>query len=235
MKTLIEPMDLQCDVDLGVYFPEKPQVEFRTLQKHLKEALDSHTSMGVVVKQNCVRLNYVNDFHIDLPIYHVAKNGKTIFYGSQGKNWIPSDPKKFILWFKIKTNGKPRLVRTIRYLKAWANNVKVKTGKKMPSGLVLTLWAIKYYKDSPRDDLAFTYTSLNIYKNLKGTSVSKWEAKMPIAPFDNTLERFTSSQRNAFLDELKEMAVNAAECICAKNSIASLIKWRKIFGVRFNS
>ncbi len=233
MKTLIEPPDLKCDVDLGVYFKEKPKVSFVTLQRYLKEALDNHTSLGIELKQNCVRLNYVFDFHIDLPIYYLGRNVETIYFGSRNADWVHSDPRKFIEWFKAKTIGKSRLVRIIRYFKAWSSYIKYKKAKKMLSGLALTLLVIRFYKDTSRDDVAFCKTALSIYKYLKETPVDNWLIKMPVSPYDNVIDRLTYSQRNSFLDEFKEMTIIASEAITSTNSRTAQMKWRKIFGQQF--
>jgi hypothetical protein len=233
MKTLIEPPNLKCDVDLGVYFYDRPSVSYSTIQKYLKEALDKHTTQGVELKQKCVRLHYVFDFHIDLPIYYMGKNGKTIYFGSRSEEWIPSDPRKFILWFKLKTNGKPQLVRIIRYFKSWAANIQHRSARKMPSGLALTLLTINFYRKSSRDDVAFCLTALSIYKHLNDYYVSDWSIKMPVAPYDNVIERFSNTQRNAFLNELKEMSTLVSQAVTSNNRRAALMKWRKIFGQQF--
>ncbi len=233
MKTLIEPPNLECDVDLGVYFGEKPPVTYNTIQKYIKEALDTHTSRGVELKQKCVRLHYAFDFHIDLPIYYMGQNRKTIYFGSRSEEWIPSDPRKFISWFNLKTKGKPQLVRIIRYFKAWSANIQHRSARKMPSGLALSLLAINFYRKSSRDDVAFCLTALSIYKHLNDYYVSDWSVKMPVAPYDNVIDRFSNTQRNAFLDELKEMSTLVSQAVTSNNRRAALMKWRKIFGQQF--
>ncbi|MEO9484058.1 MAG: nucleotidyltransferase [Ekhidna sp.] len=83
MKTVVENRNIKCDVDLAVIFPEYPGVKLETLQNHIKSALRNHTSRGVVNKTPCVRLTYVRDFHIDLPIYFKDRYGK-MYFGSRG-------------------------------------------------------------------------------------------------------------------------------------------------------
>lgn len=233
MKTVVENRNLKCDVDLAVIFPRNPGVRLETLQNHIRNALWNHTAKGVTVKSNCVRLNYVRDFHIDLPVYYKDCYTGEMHFGSRGNEWMPSDPKAFVEWFKSKTYKKPQLVRVIRYLKAWADHTKGKTGKKFPSGLTLTLWVIKYYKFSMRDDIALFHTCIAILEYLDDNFKISWSAKMPVQPFDNVLNRLSGSQISGFYDEFKEMVSIMMEAVSSKYQARAISKWQRIFGSRF--
>ncbi|MEP0938196.1 MAG: cyclic GMP-AMP synthase DncV-like nucleotidyltransferase [Ekhidna sp.] len=234
MKTVVENRNIKCDVDLAVIFPEYPGVKLETLQNHVRNALWNHTTKGVVNKAPCVRLTYVRDFHIDLPIYFKDRNGK-MYFGSRGNDWQPSDPKAFVEWFKKKTDNRPQLIRIIRYLKAWADHTKTKSGIKFPSGLALSLWAIDHYKSSSRDDVALFNTCSGILNYLKENFKYQWQAKMPVAPFDNVLSKLSGSQKSAFYNELKEMVFLMTEAVSASSKSKARPKWNRIFGNRFRS
>jgi len=234
MKTVVENRNIKCDVDLAVIFPEYPGVKLETLQGYIRNALWNHTTRGVITKTPCVRLTYVKDFHIDLPIYYKDLNGK-LYFGSRGNDWKLSDPKAFVEWFKRRTANKPQLIRVIRYLKAWADHTKTKEGITFPSGLTLSLWAIKHYQSSTRDDIALFYTCSGILKYLDDNFKYQWEAKMPVAPFDNVLSRLSSSQKSAFYDKLKEMVSLVTEAVSANSQSKAIPKWSRIFGNRFRS
>ena len=184
MKTIVENRKTKCDVDLAVIFPSAPGVRLKTLQNHLRNALWNHTTRGIIIKTNCVRLTYVRDFHIDLPIYYQDRYSGRRYFGSRGNYWDPSNPKAFVEWLKSNTVRKPQLVRTIRYLKAWADHTKIKPGKKFPSGLDLTLWVIEYYRPSSRDDIALFNTGTIILKYLDDNFKYSWSAKMPVEPYE---------------------------------------------------
>lgn len=216
-KTIIENTDSLCDVDLGVFFPDNPGVHVETLQKHIKKALDGHTSKGVEIQTNCVRLNYVKNFHVDLPIYYTDSFGGKTYFGRRGHHWERSEPKEFVNWFKDVTYRKPQLVRIIRYLKAWADKTKTKTGKKMPSGLALTLWAIEFYENSKRDDIAFFKTCTGILKYLDDYYKSSWNAEMPVEPHDNVLDRLNSLQKSSFYDEFERMVSISADAVSSSS------------------
>ncbi len=232
MDTMVENMNQFCDVDLGVYFQEKPNIEISTLQWHIKQALSGHTSKGVEVKKMCVRLNYVRDFHIDLPIYYKNYYGK-IYFGTKLDGWKKSDPKDFIKWFKENTQNKPQLIRIIRYLKAWSDYRKYETTKKYPSGLVLTLWAIEFYQADQRDDVAFVYTCDKILRYLDDNYQSDWEAKMPVAPYDNTLNRLTENHKKNFYNDFKEIVKEGIDAISSSNKKPAKDIWKQVFGYRF--
>ena len=232
-KTLIENTNLKSDVDLGVFFPYKPRISIEAIQSHIKRALQGHTRYGVTVKISCVRLNYVSDFHIDLPIYFIDQSTGRAYYGAQGYEWEESDPKGFISWFNNQTKKKPQLHRIIRYLKAWLENVKQKSGRKLPSGLAMTLWAIEFYQKDTRDDVAFIQTSLSILEYLNNNYKKSWNSFMPVAPYDDVLDRLNSSQKDFFYDELRSMSEIGMEALTAKNKTQAVKKWRKVFGSKF--
>ena len=232
MGTMVENMNQFSDIDLGVYFQNKPEIEIERLQWHIKKALTGHTSKDIEIKKMCVRLNYVRDFHIDLPIYFKDYKGN-IFFGNKNKGWKKSDPKDFISWFKRSTKNKPQLIRIIKYLKAWSDYRKYQTGKKYPSGLVLTIWVIEYYEKHQRDDVSMIFTCDSILRYLDEKYSYEWEAIMPVAPFDNTLDRLTKSQKEYFYDDFKNMIEIGIEAIEASKFIQAKNKWKLVFGYRF--
>lgn len=232
-KTVIENTSTLCDVDLGIFFPSNPGVHIETLQTHIKNALEGHTSKGVEIKTNCVRLNYVKDFHIDLPIYYIDGFWNKTYFGRRGHYWERSEPKEFVNWFNNVTYRKPQLIRIVRYLKAWADNTKTKTGKKMPSGLALTLWAIKHYESSKRDDVAFFKTCTGILKYLDDYYKSSWCAEMPVEPYDNVLDRLNNFQKSSFYDEFVRMVSISADAVSSSKRYEAIKLWKQVFGYRF--
>lgn len=232
MGTMVENMNHFSDVDLGVYFQGPPNIDIAELQWHIKQALTGHTSKEVKIKKMCVRLNYMRDFHIDLPLYYKNYSG-TIYFGTKAYGWKKSDPKHFIRWFKKNTKDKPQLIRTIRYLKAWADYRKYKTNKKYPSGLALTLWAIEFYEGSRRDDVAFFKTCTGILNHLDANYKSSWSAKMPVEPYDNVLDRLSHYQKSAFYEEFNRMVTISADALSSSKKYDAIQMWKQVFGYRF--
>ncbi|MBN2595416.1 MAG: hypothetical protein JXR82_01360 [Marinifilaceae bacterium] len=233
MGTMVENMNRFSDVDLGIYFQGYPHIDIGIIQWHIKEALTGHTSREVEMRRYCVRLNYVRDFHIDLPVYYRDFYGN-IYFGTKGNGWQKSDPKKFISWFKKNIENKPQLVRIIRYLKAWVDHQKQKTNRIYPSGLALTLWVIEYYVEDSRDDVAFVYTCDKILEYLDEYYHTDWKADMPVAPYDNVLSRLTDSQKENFYKEFKSMVKSSIEAVSSSDNFSAKYTWKQIFGYRFN-
>ena len=60
-----------------------------------------------------------------------------------------------------------------------------------------------------------------------------WNAIMPVPPGDDVMHRLTSSQKEAFYEEIAEMVSLAADAVSAPNKLKAISMWRKIFGNRF--
>jgi len=232
-KTIVENRSTKCDIDLAVIFPRHPGVQVETLQNHIKNALTGHTTRGITIKETCVRLHYVRDFHIDLPIYFTDPVTGEMYYGSRGWDWELSDPKAFVKWFVRNTKNKPQLVRIIRYLKAWADHTKIKSRKKFPSGLALTLWAIEHYTASNRDDLALLDTSSSILQYLNDNFKGSWKAMIPVEPYDNVLNKLNRSQKSGFYEEMEVMVELMTEAVSSTEKAQAYRKWKRIFGGKF--
>jgi hypothetical protein len=221
-----------CDVDLGVYFNEKPPISPAALQKHLYQALFGHTSMPVVVKRKCVRVNYSNLFHIDLPIYYHDKKSNKYFLGVKDE-WIESDPKEFTSWIAAKIQPYEQMIRLIQYFKAWTDNTKKRRSQKMPSGVALTVWVQEFYVNDKREDLTFIKTAYQMFKHLSDVSVDDWKCLMPVKPFDNLVDKLTEEQRGNFLERLGELIKKSESILAAESKDECVRQWAKIFGKWF--
>ncbi len=230
-KTLIDNNGGKCDVDLGIVFPGKPQIKLSRLKNHLKNALISHTSKGVSANGNCISVNYVRDFHIDLPVFYQQDN--QIYFGSKS-GWTISDPKGFAEWFKIESRKNPQFKRIVRYLKAWASLKQYKTRIKMPSGLVLTIWARTFYIKSKYDDVSFVKTCSRILQYMDQTSIDNWKAIIPVPPRDNVINRLTYSQKVNFYEKFGVMVSYGIKAISQPKRHIALKYWSKIFGSKFS-
>lgn len=173
------------------------------------------------------------DFHIDMPIYYESDWDGVTYFAKGGSEWEPSDPKGFIRWFEEKNHNNKQLTRVVRYFKAWADFIKVNNGRKMPSGLALTLWAAKFYERDTRDDLAFLKTVVGILDYLNNSFQYNWKAEMPVSPYDNVLDRLDDSQKTFFYDQLTKMVSYGTNAVSCENSYDASRNWSKIFGDRF--
>jgi len=231
MKTMILDSSSTYDVDLGIYFSEKPSVEAATLQKWVIEAVRRHTVDGVQHKDKCVRVVYRRDFHIDLPVYYQTSNDRNPYLATKNGGWMESDPKELCDWFSNNKDANGQLIRLVKYFKAWAKN----RSRKMPSGIALTVLATKNYRANDRDDVAFYETAkavLNSFpSNFLGTK--KITCVNPAAPGDDLLDRLNSDQKDRFYNALKELVHDGGQAINNSDTSTASNLWRKQLGNKF--
>jgi hypothetical protein len=112
--TQVRPVrkDDEFDIDLGVYFQwsgtaESGRHSTQTLKSFVQDSLNvyerSDTEDVLEVcppKTRCGRIRYRNDFHIDVPAYHLdrGEDARTL---ATSANWEASDPKPYTYGFAI--------------------------------------------------------------------------------------------------------------------------------------
>ncbi|MEQ8687681.1 MAG: nucleotidyltransferase [Imperialibacter sp.] len=232
--TMIRTAKDMCDFDLGIYFFEEPSKTYETIQNHIKRALTGHTTVGISLLPRCVRLKYRGDFHIDMPIYYTLDE-KAFYLGARGDEWELCDSKVFKDWVADKTKESLQSIRIIRYFKAWADHYRTKKRTKMPSGLVFTIWSIRFYQSHERDDVAFVHTAAAILKHLKDNFQFTWTCVMPVAPNDNVLDKLNKQQQVNFRDTLEELVSKGFEALTFDNKAKAAKAWGKLLGGRFPS
>ncbi len=231
---MIRNSEDQCDLDVGIYFFQKPEKAYSTIQKHIKIALMGHTTLGVSLLSRCVRLKYQGDFHIDMPIYY-TDNGEEYYLGNLDKEdeWELCDSKIFKDWVVENTHYNDQKIRIIRYMKAWSDHYHSKKRIKMPSGLVFTIWAIQFYKENERDDVALVHTAAAILEHLKDNFQFTWTCEMPVAPNDNVLDRLTKEQQSNFREALESFVTKGFEALSSEEKQRAINIWKKLLGKRF--
>jgi len=232
LGTIIRTKQDTCDIDMGIYFFVRPNIEPLTLLQNVNRALNDHTTGSLSMKRKCVRVNYAGNFHIDVPVYYRDQIKNKQWLATKEYGWEESDPKLFWDWFKNKTAGKPQLIRIIKYAKAWSNNHSARAGRKAPSGLALTIWYIKNFVPHQRDDASFFYSSVKLLEQLSG-HVGVWECRMPVKPQDDLILRVDEYQRRNFKDGLKQMLQEATAAVVADSKEGAAKIWKSIFGKWF--
>ena len=230
MGSVIRKADDTCDVDMGIYFSEEILVTPKVLLQNIADALAYHTTGKVSVKSKCVRVYYSGNFHIDLPVYYEDHKEGEIYLAVKEDGWIPSDPQRFLNWYNENIEGNEQLVRVIRYLKAWVDSYKKRTGRKMPSGLALTIWAEEFYEVHDRDEVALLTTTANLLKELKSYVWNSWSCELPVYPKDDVTAKLKSDHKSNFVVALKEFVENGAAAIAADDLDSALNIWRRELG-----
>jgi hypothetical protein len=224
MGTMILDKKNTYDVDLGIYFLTKPLIEPATLQKWVIEAVKGHTADGVEHRSKCLRVIYKENFDIDLPVYYKNTQDKSPFLATKA-GWQESDPKELCDWFKSKKDKEGQLLRLVKYFKAWANN----RGKKMPSGIALTVWVTNNYTANIRDDIAFYETAKKMYKYFANNA----KCINPATPGDNLIERLDSIQIRNFYNAFGNLVKSAEQALTQDSTTKANNIWHNEFGDKF--
>lgn len=227
MGTMVIDKKGTYDVDLGIYFLEKPDLEPFSLQKHVYNAVSDHTEGGAEHRDKCIRVIYQGDFDIDLPVYYKTLQDKHPYLATK-KGWLKSDPKELCDWFSEKKDKNGQLMRLVKYFKAWANQ----RAKKMPSGIAFSVWVANNYKRNNRDDKAFYETAIAIENCFGGFLIGNTEVANPTTPQDNLL-KLDYEQRKKFKSIFRQMISETRYAIETNSNKKAVNIWKQQFGDKF--
>lgn len=233
MNTMVQKKDGSFDVDLGVFFPQKPSLTPTTMQSNVLEAVKNQTTSGAQHLKKCIRLNYVGEFNVDLPVYYQVGTNSQAYIAVKNGDWVKDDPEKFVNWVTDNRKSKEigndgQLLRVIKYLKRWANLLSFKT----PSGAALTVWVCKNFKASrDRDDDALSKTINEIYSSF-WWSIS---CQCPVEPFDDLISNLDSGQKDKFKEALGKLKDDAAKALSSSDSTLAVSYWAKHLGDKFKA
>jgi len=237
MQTAVMPLDEDdFDLDNGVYlqgYTEDQQSWPAATTVHIwvEDAVEGHTDDSPIDKNTCIRVNYLDNYHIDLPIYIMGENEEeeeVAYLAHKSKGWIESDPKAFTQWFQNCVNENGQQIRHIvKYLKAWKDykGVNIK-------GMAITILVCENYKlTEDRDDISLLETVTNILDTLE----ENFQCYKPVIPKDEDLfEDMSESTQNSILDGLRGLQGKLDKAIYNKdNDKEASDILQKVFGDRF--
>ena len=235
MHTAIMPKEEEdFDLDNGVYLQgyATDQTNWpapRSVHDDILSAVKGHTK-DISDKDTCIRVNYQDNYHIDLPIYIMGKDevGKDVAYlAHTTKDWQISDPKALSNWFteKVKEHGKV-LRRTVRYLKAWThhNSINLK-------GITITILASECFYSDDNDSLILLGTITNIIDRLE----DDFTCYKPVRPKnEDLLSSYTYNEQQTLLEDLKTLKNKFNDAIYdSPNEREASEVLRELFGSRF--
>jgi Cyclic GMP-AMP synthase DncV-like, nucleotidyltransferase domain len=258
MDTIIAPVNDDYDLDDGVYFQgildenKRPRPQF--FHDLVIKAINTHGDIEKITdKITCVRVQYKDSFHIDLPIYY-ADNYECPDLAHTKKGWILSNPVEFIAWFEnyaksgfekvflyesVRYADKfqkwtddirkqdSQLRRIIRYMKAWADLKK----SEMPCGLIMTILGTENYVENARDDIAFQNTLVNIRQKLKTNGV---KCLRPTSPVGEDLFASTSATAKQYFMNALDSLINAGDkALETEDQKEACQEWQKHLGSRY--
>lgn len=230
MRTTVAPINGEYDLDDGVYiqgYSDKEEKDWpvaSTIHSWIKEAVDGHTTTPVVDKNTCVRVTYINDYHIDLPSYIVKDD--VAYLSHKGNGWIESDPRAFTGWFidKVKEDGE-QLRSLVKYLKAWKDYKSVDL-----KGIAITiLVGNNFYQSETRDDLSLLGTITLIIDELE----DKFECKKPVFPYEDLFEDISDTKKDTIISSLKKLKGKVQEAVDKEDEEEASNIMIECFGSRF--
>lgn len=222
MSTLVIKKDGTYDVDLGVYFLEKPDVEAKTVQGYVKSALKDQTGTTPEHRQRCIRVIYAGDYNIDLPVYYKLDEDNHPFLAVKDNGWEESDPLDLKKWFEDKKDNNGQLCRLVKYLKVWADKLDFKA----PSGIALSVWAAQNFTENERDDVALS----DLLKSIKQDIGEDCYCLNPKSPFDDLTSKLDDGQKEKFVAALNNFILDAESAIDSNNQLEASKKWRTHLG-----
>ncbi len=231
LKTMIRTKKDTCDIDIGVYLREKPDVVASTIQGYVWDALENHSGSTPSHKNKCIRIDYASQYNIDVPVYYkadLADNSVSPKLATKNDGWLDSDPLRFYEWVTTHANYCEQLVRIIRYLKSWSDTAD----KKLPPGVALTVIATNHFsKKDDRDDLSLLETAKNIRASLR----TYYAIKMKVSPYDDLLADFITPERKDYLFEQLDKLITEGDKAAnsEKNQLTASKIWYKLLGERF--
>ncbi len=197
MNVAIMPLEGEdFDLDNGVYLQgygndKSSWPSTATVHSWITDAVKGHTSKEPIDKNTCVRIIYVDSYHIDLPIYILGtdeKENNIAYLAHKSKGWIESDPKAFTDWFQGVVNDNGQVVRhLVKYLKAW----KEYKGIDIPGMAVSILVCNHLSITEEREDISLLDTITNIIDELNDS----FACYKPVTPTDEDLFSSCSETR----------------------------------------
>lgn len=224
MGTMVRKLDDTYDVDLGLYFLEKPTVDAATVQRYVFDAVKDWTDTPPVHKSKCIRVIYKGDYHVDIPVYYKLDNEVHPHLATKG-GWEDSDPKEFNDWFTKRSDANGQLKRMVKYLKAWSDKLNFRS----PSGLTLTVWAANYVQHCDRDD----ETLVKLLERMRDSIPYGFICMLPVFAYNDVTAKLDNSQKEKFREALKSFAGDARKALGSKNQLEASNLWRKHLGDRF--
>lgn len=232
----VEKTLFKYDVDDGAYFIDKEdrRRKIQTYHDWIYEAVDGYTDEDPIDKNTCVRVLFHDGHNIDLPIYFMDKEEVDVIpeLAHKTNGWVESDPRAFVKWFNDKAKENPQLCRLVRYLKAWCDYQNFEDGSnKMPSGLVMTIWAVENaIFTTNRDDIVLRDTLQAIKNKVDVDATYKCE-RPTVKMGEDLLKNY--SYKSFFKERLGEFLKSAQQACNESNQKEACYKWQKHLGSRF--
>jgi hypothetical protein len=252
MKTMVQHPANDYDIDDGVYFDKEVLVgergaEMTALQARqmVRDAVDDGSfKKKPEVRTNCVRVYYVEGYHVDLPVYRrvTTKDGfgnETYHHELASSDWKRSDARDVTAWFEDENKQQSpdddnglQLRRVTRETKKYARS-RSSWGSQILSGFGITKLVTEcFHGNAAREDKALYDTMKAIRDRLNYNLV----VQHPVTPGDTITKGSDDPKARYLRDRLTDAINNLAplfETNCTRE--IALKCWDKVYDTTFFS
>jgi len=231
----------EFDVDLGVYFnwegrPQDGKFGALDLKGMVQASLvtyaedDANEAQLVASpKARCSRIHFEDDFHIDVPSYHLDAGRDARSLATQEDEWEESDPKAIYTWWRDTLDDavRPRARRMVRYLKMWAALNFEEDAR--PSSVMLTVLVGETYR---RLDLTRLSGDDEVFRDLVVLIQNRFSRDCVVSNPVNTdenLNRLSNAANGTFYDKVTGLAHLADRALAASSQAESAEIWSEAF------
>lgn len=244
-KTQIRPASKkeEFDIDLGIYFdwqgnPEDgaytpsnlKSIVQDSLLRYQREAGGDVIEVVSPAKNRCCRIRFTEDFHIDVPVYHLDSSRDARALATEEDIWEASDPKALYEWFKNQREddaSSAQIRRLVRYIKMWAA-LNLKEDKRT-STIVLTVLIVEAFNSlslngAEGEDKIFNLCIKSILERLGNDR----RIENPVDRTEN-LNRLNNEAFDEFIACLEALEDIADRGLVAQTEIESATIWQEAF------
>ena len=239
MRTEVEPIDKEYDIDVGLRFNvnKKDYEDPLTLKKQIRDILKNHTEYGAQIKTPCVTVTYKKDgetaYHVDIVTYSYEdkEDKESQLYLARGKEfakaenikWEEADPLGLIdeIENRYSSLDKEQYKRVIRYLKRWKNLNFTSDGNNEVPGIGITLLAYNLFvasKDYDYLEDEYHYNDLdaliNFIKEIRNKFIPKYDPNSDDYKYSISLDLPVQPYTNVFSKMTLNQTNNFRNKIC---------------------
>ena len=243
-RTIINPVGEfdEFDADVLLELEENPEWEAEDYVQQLYTVFrSSSTYKGMVSRHaRCVKVDYANEFHIDVVPY-ITRHDENYITNRDDNTFERTNPEGFNEWLEDQndiTSGRLiKVIRLMKYLRDYKNTFSVKSviltillaGRVNSAALLEDAGA---YKDTPTA-LKTIIDELNQYLQANPTMPM---IEDPACPGETYNHRWKPEEYTNFRNKIERYAAKIAEAYDPDlDRETSLSKWRDIFGDSFGT
>ncbi|MFA1820073.1 cyclic GMP-AMP synthase DncV-like nucleotidyltransferase [Virgibacillus oceani] len=231
----------EFDVDVVLVLDINEQSDRGDVINLVKDCIKSHEQFKdrVTAKDRCVRIEYANDFHVDVV--------PAMFYeeilkipSKKEDEWVKTNPQGFTDWCTgINSYTENYFIKTVKILKYWRDeNVGEDTA---PKSILLTTLLGNAFEEMPSLAETIIETLKNMISDIEGYLLFLTNdddvpvISNPSLSEENLARNWNKLKAERFNRKLNKLKSDCEDAIDEKNKDKSVEKWQDIFGSNFPS